>query len=79
MTAQFFTSWDVATKGITQLIANSSAPDTAEVWRGPDGSYAIGQPQDIYDANEEADLDEWTDAGTVGEYRMAQEEAEEIG
>jgi len=69
-TVKFYTSWEVYTKGIANLISgNSNLDDDAEVWQGADGSYAIGDATDIYDADPDTDLDHYTAAGTVSEYR----------
>lgn len=69
-TVKFFSSWEVYTNGITSLInGDSSLSDDMEVWHGADGSYAIGDATDIYDADPDTDLDLYTEAGTVSEYR----------
>jgi len=70
MSPKFYSSWEVYTTGITNLIrSDSSLSDDAEVWHGADGSYAVGDATDIYDADPDTDLDLYTDAGTVAEYR----------
>ena len=67
---KFFSSWEVYAKGITNLISSDSdLDDDAEVWHGADGSYAVGDATDIYDADPDTDLDHYTEAGTVSEYR----------
>lgn len=69
-TVKFFSSWEVYANGITSLIANdSSLGGDMEVWHGADGSYAVGDATDIYDADPDTDLDHYTEAGTVAEYR----------
>ncbi len=69
-TVQFYSSWEVYTKGIINLIGGDSDLDgNAEVWHGADGSYAVGDATDIYDADPDTDLDHYTAAGTVSEYR----------
>lgn len=67
---KFFSSWEVHVNGIGNLIsADSSLSGDMEVWHGADGSYAIGDATDIYDADPDTDLDLYTEAGTVAEYR----------
>lgn len=66
----FYSSWQVYTDGITNLInGDPSLPGDSEVWRGADGSYAIGDITDIYESDPDTDLDHYTAAGTVAEYR----------
>jgi hypothetical protein len=64
----FFGAWAIFTKGIRRLIKETSPDPDAEVWRGADGSYAIGDIADIYDYDPETDPDYYTYAGLVKEY-----------
>lgn len=68
MTVKFFSSWEAYTKGIRSLIAAAGLADNAEVWSGADGSYAVGDVADMAEAEEEASV-EFSDAGTVADYR----------
>jgi hypothetical protein len=65
----FFSSWQVYDTGIRVLLKGVDAPDGADVWIGADGSYAIGDAADIFDADPDTDLEFWTHAGTVVECR----------
>ena len=64
----FFSAWQVHTTGIHTLV--DGLPKDAEVWRGADGSYAVGDITDIYDVDPETDLDTYTYAGEVYEYEV---------
>jgi hypothetical protein len=71
MTVKFFDAMEVESIGIRELIKRSLVSANAEVWRGADGSYAIGDPQDIYDElgdDNEDILDLYTEAGLVEDY-----------
>ena len=64
----FFDAWAIFTKGIRGLIKEVNPDPDAEVWRGADGSYAVGDITDIYDYDPDVDPDHYTYAGTVKEY-----------
>ena len=67
---KFYSSWEVYTKGIISLISgDSDLSDDMQVWCGADGSYAVGDATDLYDAAPDTDLDTYTEAGTVSAYR----------
>ncbi|MCA9980029.1 MAG: hypothetical protein KDD89_04335 [Anaerolineales bacterium] len=51
---------------LPQLLDDNSLVDNEQVWRGADGSYAVGN---TFPADAEEGETDYIEAGTVGEYR----------
>jgi hypothetical protein len=49
-----FTAWQAHTGKLTEMIRNSGQPQDAEIWRYPDGSFAIGYITDFDDTDDDA-------------------------
>ena len=60
----YFTPWQIATSDLRKLIIESDASDGDPVWRGADGSYAVGFP-----GPDDEDLNEYVQEGVVGDWR----------
>lgn len=66
MNSKWFSAWEVTTQGLTVLFAEFDEDET--VWRGEDGSYAVGDIMDFEWYSDDEDATEYHDAGTVGDY-----------
>lgn len=67
---KFFTNWQVYNSGIRQLIAECPELDNyTPVWRGANGSYAVGDREDVCNEEHETDLNDYVEAGSVADYR----------
>ncbi|MCA9980454.1 MAG: hypothetical protein KDD89_06470 [Anaerolineales bacterium] len=51
---------------LSELLNDNSLSDNEQVWRGEDGSYAVGN---TFSAEAEEGETDYTEAGVVGEYR----------